>query len=252
MAQAQLRQRPVVAAPSPGVPDMSLVPVSVIDPYGRFVTGLDQDAFQVFEDGVEQKIVRFIRDNEPASLAIVWGLKGGLALRTTNTESELLMVPLDGNESLLDGIHAGITRLAGLPNRRTGLVIVYDGAEPATLWPENEINETVRNAGMPVYAIGLTDPIMSKAAGPTSADTLLQLIANATGGREYSGVTPDKVPGIMEQIGVETANGYVLGYIPIRPPDNGKYHGLDIRLKEPRGLPPLTVRFRAGFYDTAR
>ena len=75
---AQVRQRPVAPAHVPETPAISLVPVSVTDPFGRFVTGLGQDAFQVFEDGVEQNIVRFIRDEEPASLAIVSGLKDGL------------------------------------------------------------------------------------------------------------------------------------------------------------------------------
>jgi hypothetical protein len=269
---------------------MSLVPVSVTDPYGRFVTGLGQDSFQVFEDGVEQKIVHFTGEAEPSSLAIVWGLKDGLASRleelrqqrahlravyTSNhpyvkrveaqiaelenrnplppmmvalqdldAASELLMVPMNGNESLLYGIRAGIARLARSANRRTGLVIVYDPAGPGTLWPENEMNEAIREAGTPVYAIGLT--------GSASADSSLQLIANATGGREYSGVTPDKLPGIVERISTETANRYVLGYIPSRPPDSGNYHKLDIRLKEPGGLPPLIVRFRPGFYDAAK
>jgi hypothetical protein len=47
----------------------------VTDPYNRFVTGLDQDAFQVFEDGMEQKIVHFASRDTPASLAIVWGFQ---------------------------------------------------------------------------------------------------------------------------------------------------------------------------------
>src|ERR1035438_10196154 len=66
------------------------------------------------------------------------------ALQALDAASELLMVPVNGSESLLDGIRAGIARLAGSANRRTGLVIVYDAAAPGTLWPENEINEAVR------------------------------------------------------------------------------------------------------------
>jgi hypothetical protein len=36
-----------------------LIPVTVTDPLNRFVTGLDQDVFKVFEDKIEQKIVSF-------------------------------------------------------------------------------------------------------------------------------------------------------------------------------------------------
>ena len=39
--------------------NLVLIPVTVTDPLNRFVTGLDQDSFKVFEDKVEQKIVSF-------------------------------------------------------------------------------------------------------------------------------------------------------------------------------------------------
>jgi hypothetical protein len=182
---AQVRQRPVTPPPSPEVPAMSVVRVSVTDPYNRFVTGLDQDAFQVFEDGVEQKIVHFVSGDEHASLAIVWGFQESpesiltgpkqtpLGLSTkirlamdvynavrdqrvqlhmtgvtltlpTNTAGEV--VPIAGNQSLLDGIHEGIARLARSGNNRAALVIIYDAADTTAPWPENEIHETVREA----------------------------------------------------------------------------------------------------------
>jgi hypothetical protein len=37
----------------------ALLQVTVTDPYGRFVTGLRQESFHVFEDGVEQPIASF-------------------------------------------------------------------------------------------------------------------------------------------------------------------------------------------------
>jgi hypothetical protein len=35
--------------------DIALVNVSITDPYGRLVTGLDQENFRVFEDNVEHR-----------------------------------------------------------------------------------------------------------------------------------------------------------------------------------------------------
>src|ERR1700688_4987913 len=43
-----------------------LVPVNVTDPLNRFVAGLEQQDFQIFEDGVEQRIISF--GNEDAAL----------------------------------------------------------------------------------------------------------------------------------------------------------------------------------------
>jgi hypothetical protein len=68
------------------------------------------------------------------------------------------VVPISGHESLLDGVHAGIARLARAANDRTALVIIYDAADATAPRPENEIHETVREAGMPVYTIGVWNP----------------------------------------------------------------------------------------------
>jgi len=45
--------------------------VTVSDPSGRFVTDLDQSAFEVFEDGVRQEITFFSRSNQPIALSLL-------------------------------------------------------------------------------------------------------------------------------------------------------------------------------------
>jgi len=47
------------------------VPVRVMDRKGRFVDGLTQDNFQVFEDGIEQPIAYFSSEQEPFTVALV-------------------------------------------------------------------------------------------------------------------------------------------------------------------------------------
>jgi Ca-activated chloride channel family protein len=47
------------------------VPVRVMDRKGRFVGGLTQDNFQVFEDGIEQPIAYFSSEQEPFTVALV-------------------------------------------------------------------------------------------------------------------------------------------------------------------------------------
>ncbi len=65
---------PVLAAQQPsfraGVELVSLN-VTVSDPAGRFVTDLDQSAFEVFEDGVRQDITFFTRSNQPIALSLL-------------------------------------------------------------------------------------------------------------------------------------------------------------------------------------
>jgi hypothetical protein len=48
------------------------VVISVTDPYGRFVTGLGKDHFEVFDDKVKQQIAHFSDEDAPVSLGIVY------------------------------------------------------------------------------------------------------------------------------------------------------------------------------------
>ena len=40
----------------------------------------------------------------------------------------------------------------------------------------------------------------------------------------------------------------VLGFSPARPQRDGKYHRLQVKLVPPRGMPPLKVFWRLGYY----
>jgi Ca-activated chloride channel family protein len=56
-----------------------LVSVSVTDAHGRFVTGLRQESFQIFEEKMEQKLSYFSIEDEPVSLGLVLDLSGSMA-----------------------------------------------------------------------------------------------------------------------------------------------------------------------------
>ena len=55
-----------------------LIPVTVTDPLNRFVTGLDQEVFRIFEDKVEQKVVSFGSEDAPLSIGIVFDTSGSM------------------------------------------------------------------------------------------------------------------------------------------------------------------------------
>jgi Ca-activated chloride channel family protein len=54
-----------------GRTDLVVLNVTVLDPAGRLVPGLDVADFQVFEDGVLQNVTNFTRDPQPIALAIL-------------------------------------------------------------------------------------------------------------------------------------------------------------------------------------
>lgn len=67
-----LRHLPVVHAQQfrGGVEVVSLA-VTVTDKDGRYISGLDQPDFQIFEDGVLQDIVYFSREHQPVALTLL-------------------------------------------------------------------------------------------------------------------------------------------------------------------------------------
>ncbi len=54
------------------------VKVSVTDPLNRYVTGLEQEHFQVFEDKVEQTISHFTQQSAPISVGILFDVSGSM------------------------------------------------------------------------------------------------------------------------------------------------------------------------------
>src|SRR3984885_13188779 len=58
--------------------NLVLVPVTVLDPLTRMVTGLDAENFQVFENGVQQKITSFGSEDSPLSIGIVLDTSGSM------------------------------------------------------------------------------------------------------------------------------------------------------------------------------
>ena len=54
-----------------GRTDLVVLNVTVTDPAGRLVPGLDRTNFQVFEDGVLQSVTNFTRDPQPIALALL-------------------------------------------------------------------------------------------------------------------------------------------------------------------------------------
>ncbi len=55
--------------------------VTVTDPGQRFITDLDQDAFQVYEDGVRQDVTVFSRTNLPIALAMLVDTSASMEMR---------------------------------------------------------------------------------------------------------------------------------------------------------------------------
>ena len=61
--------------------EMALIHVTVTDPTGRMVTGLDKEHFLVSEDNKKQVIEQFGAEEAPLSLAVVFDASGSMGYK---------------------------------------------------------------------------------------------------------------------------------------------------------------------------
>jgi Ca-activated chloride channel family protein len=53
---------------------------------------------------------------------------------------------------------------------------------------------------------------------------------------------------VATKIGIELRNQYVIGYRPKNPGHDGKWRKIKVKLIPPKGLPPLKVYAKTGYY----
>jgi Ca-activated chloride channel homolog len=165
-------------------------------------------------------------------------------------QNRLTFTQSKGRTALLDAIYLGLHEMKKAHNPRKALLVISDGGDNNSRYTENEIKNLVKEADVQVYAIGIFEPTSSRArtteemAGPA----LLSEIADQTGGREYEVDNLNELPDIAAKIGIELRNQYMLGYSPQNQERDGKYRHVQVKLVQPRGLPPLRAFWRMGYY----
>jgi len=172
---------------------------------------------------------------------------------TTNTEeiqNRLTFTQAKGRTALLDGVYLALNQMKKARNPRKAILIISDGGDNSSRYTESEIKNLVREADVQVYAIGIFEPISSRGrtAEELSGPGLLTEISEPTGGRHFPVENLNELPDVAAKIGIELRNQYVLGYTPSNQEKDGKYRKVQIKLVQPKGLPPLRAFWRLGYY----
>jgi Ca-activated chloride channel family protein len=266
--------------------DLVLVPVTITDPMNRLVTGLEKQNFQLFEGSMPQDIKSFSSEDAPVSLGVIFDSSGSMSskmdrakdavsefFKTANPQDEFFMITFSDEPeevsdftssideiqgkliyavprrrtALLDAIYMGVTKMRQAKYAKKALLIISDGGDNHSRYTESEIKALVKEADVMVYAIGIYDryfPTEEERLGPE----LLGEIAELTGGRAFTVENPNDLADVATKIGVELRNQYVLGYRPSKVVRDGKWRKIKVRLLPPKGLPPLRVYARTGYY----
>ena len=269
--------------------DLVLVPVTITDPMNRLVTGLDKENFQLFEGNTHQDIRTFSSEDAPVSLGVIFDSSGSMSskmdrakdaviefFKTANPQDEFFMITFSDEPeevsdftssvdeiqnklvfevprrrtALLDAIYMGVSKMRKAKYAKKALLIISDGGDNHSRYTENEIRSLVKEADVMIYAIGIYDRYAS-AIEERLGPQLLSDITELTGGRAFTIDNPNDLGDVATKIGVELRNQYVLGYRPNKIVRDGKWRKIKVKLLPPKGLPPLRVYARTGYYAPA-
>ena len=266
--------------------DLVLVPVTITDPMNRLVTGLDKENFTLFEGKDLQDIRHFSSEDAPVSLGVIFDMSGSMSskierareaviefFKAANPQDEFFMITFadkpeeisdftqsiediqgklvytvpKGRTALLDAIYLGVSKMRQAKYPKKALLVISDGGDNHSRYTEGEIKSVVKEADLLIYAIGIYDRYMStpeEQLGPALLSDLTEL----TGGRAFTIDNPNDLADVSTKIGIELRNQYVLGYRPKNPAHDGKWRKIKVKLVPPKGLPPLRVYAKTGYY----
>jgi len=267
--------------------DVALVVLhaTVSDRQGGFVSNLDKQDFEVYEDGVPQSIRLFRNEDVPVTVGLVvdhsTSMRPKIAevtaaarafVRSSNREDEMFVVNFSDRVSLgLPGTIRFTDSTAELENAITavptrGMTALYDGIVKALEElqagsRDKKVLIVVSDGGDNASTHSL-DQVM-KLAGQSSAViytvgvfdendpdrnlSVLRRLAQATGGEAFLPNEVNAVTAICERIARDIRHQYTIGYVPISLAHDGAYHAIRVLARGKGHHDRLSVRTRTGY-----
>jgi VWFA-related protein len=257
---------------------------TVVDDKQHIVTGLDKEAFSVFEDGHPQAITSFRNEDVPVAMGIVVDNSGSMRekrakvnaaalnlVRSSNPNDEVFIVNFNdeyyldqdftsninklkeglekiearGGTALYDAVVASAEHLKNDAKLEKKVILVVTDGE------DNESGQTLEQAVRRLQADGgptvYAIGILEKEEHPKKAKRALQIISERTGGIAFFPQTLDEVDAISRTVAHDIRVQYTIGYKPTTPKTQGGYRQVRVDARS-HGHGKLSVRTKSGYY----
>ncbi|MGP0018408.1 MAG: VWA domain-containing protein [Candidatus Sulfotelmatobacter sp.] len=265
--------------------DMVVLGATAQDRKNILVSGLNQDNFQVYEDGVLQPIKYFSHADVPVTVGLVVDNSGSMMskrhdviaaamafARSSNPQDQMFVVNfnenaafgLPGNIAFTDQpaqLQVALSRVAA-----DGETALYDAVAVALEHlkkgnRDKKVLIVVSDGGDNASHHKLTE-IMALVGQPgviiytigifddQDADRnpgVLKRLAKATGGEAFLPEALEEVTPICERIARDIRNQYTIAYIPTNRKRDGTYRVIQVKASAP-GHGRLSVRTRTGYF----
>lgn len=258
---------------------------TVFDKSNHFVTNLPQSAFKVFENGVEQSLKVFKREDVPVSVGIVVDNSGSMRdkrekvnaaalafVKASNPQDEVFIVnfndeayldqdftnkqePLQdalkkidqrGGTAFFDALSMSLDHLKENAKKDKKVVlIITDGEDNAS---QMTFEKLLRKAGESENVAIFSVGLLSEEERRVQrrVKRILNELSDATGGAAFFPKDVNEVDEIAHRVAADIRNQYTLGYSPTNPAGDGSFRQVKVALVGPGKN--HTVRTRTGYY----
>jgi Ca-activated chloride channel family protein len=258
---------------------------TVLDQDGNRITNLPESAFHIFENGVEQQIRVFRREDSPVSIGLLIDDSGSMVnkrqrvaaaalslVKASNPGDEVFILHFN-EKSYLDTDYTNDTarltraletfdsrgttamrdamRLAIQYSQRKAsedkkvLVVITDGEDNASSVGPEYVVRAAQQSGVLIYAVGLLSEIDDERTERARRD--LDALTHATGGQAFYLDDVSKTDATAREIAREIRDQYTLAYTSTDPRVDGAYRKIELKVTGPG---QLAARTRSGYYAT--
>lgn len=258
---------------------------TVVDKNGKLLTSLPKSAFRAYEDGVEQQVKIFRREDVPVSMGLIIDNSGSMRekrqrveaaaialVKASNPQDEVFIVNFNdepyqdvpftndikrmeeglaridsrGGTAMRDAIYASISYAKSKGKHdKKVLVVVTDGNDNMSEVTLEKLVQEAQQQEVLIYTIGLLAEEERREAG--RAKRALDTITRATGGQAHYPNLVDEVGKLALQVAHDIRNQYIIAYTPANQKLDGGFRQIRVTVS---GSNRPTVRTRTGYYAT--
>ncbi len=259
---------------------------SVLDKKDRLVTDLKQDAFKVFENGVEQQLKVFRREDVPVSMGLIVDNSGSMRekrqkveaaslalVKASNPQDEVFIVNFNdeafldvpftnditkmqeglaridsrGGTAMRDAISGAIDEMkAHAKKDKRVLLVITDGNDNTSSMTLEKLVQKTSDGDSPIAIYAIGLLNEEEKREAKKAERALNALTKASGGLAYYPKQAAEVGPFALKVAHEIRNQYILAYTPTNPSLDGTFRQIRVQVQG-RGL---QVRTRTGYYAT--
>jgi Ca-activated chloride channel homolog len=265
--------------------ELVVLPVTVLDKSGGFVTGLKEKDFTVYEDGVQQSLEVFDDKDIPVVLGLMIDNSSSMAFRqnevfaaaltlasSSNPKDEICLAHFADrvtfNLPLSESAFAhDLKRLEQAVSdiSRSGRTALYDAVyaglehvKQSALTKKVFVlisdggDNASKHALIETLEIAKASSALIYSVGifdernSQRKPAILEQLAEISGGRAFFPKADSDLPEVCRRIAIDIRSQYTLGYAPSNQKIDGKFRKIRVNVQSPK-QEKLTIRTRSGY-----